>query len=317
MFELRVLTGLHQGAALPLVGEQWLIGSNDDLDLALHDIGVEPQHCRLQREDDRWILTSEEGAVLDDEGHTHPLTAVHPNSPFVLGSVWLSISPAGEAWPMVPASVQDATSHAATDQSSEGSQDRTPTRKGVSLFSRSGTVIIGILLGVVGSAWSLSQTGTSSRVPAERFEKNEQVQAKPELTKPGIQRIRLSAEETRLRLKTMLSDRLLSDITVEQMAHGLVLRGNLQDEMRPVYQRMLQRFDEQYESSAALVDQVSVGGTTLPFVIVQIMSGPQAHLVTAQGKRLYVGDELDGLRLTRIDDGRVVFDGERHYEVVW
>jgi type III secretion protein D len=154
-------------------------------------------------------------------------------------------------------------------------------------------------------------------LPAEHLEKKEQVQTKPEPTLFGIQRARLSAEEARLRLKTMLSDRLLSDITVEQMPHGLVLRGNLQEEMRPIYQRMLQRFDEQYESSAALIDQVSIGGTSLPFAIVQIMSGPQAHLVTAEGKRLYVGDELDGLRLTRIDDGRVVFDGERHYEVVW
>jgi type III secretion protein D len=317
MFELRVLTGLHQGAALPLVGEQWQIGSNDDLDLALHDMGVEPQHCRLQREGDRWIVTAEGGVVLDAEGHTHPHTVLHPNSPFVLGSVWLSISPAGEAWPMVPTAVPSAPSHAATGQPSEGSQNRVSTRKGVSLFSRSGAVVIGILLGVVGSAWSLSQTGTSSRLPTEHFEQNEQVHTKHEPATPNTQRTRLSAEEARLRLKNMLSDRLLNDITVEQMPQGLVLRGNLQDEMRPVYQRMLQRFGEQYESSAALVDQVSVGGTTLPFVIVQIMSGPQAHLVTAEGKRLYIGDELEGLRLTRIDDGRVVFDGERHYEVVW
>ena len=28
MFELRVLNGLHQGAALPLIGEQWLIGAH-------------------------------------------------------------------------------------------------------------------------------------------------------------------------------------------------------------------------------------------------------------------------------------------------
>ena len=33
MYELRVLDGLHQGAALPLFGEQWSLGANADADL--------------------------------------------------------------------------------------------------------------------------------------------------------------------------------------------------------------------------------------------------------------------------------------------
>jgi type III secretion protein D len=32
---------------------------------------------------------------------------------------------------------------------------------------------------------------------------------------------------------------------------------------------------------------------------------------------LYIGDELEGLRLTRIDDKSIQFDGDRHYEVNW
>jgi type III secretion protein D len=115
----------------------------------------------------------------------------------------------------------------------------------------------------------------------------------------------------------MLSDRLLTDVTIEQTPQGLLLQGNLQNESRLVFTRMLQRFNADYRSAVAVIDNVSAGGSSLPFAIVQIMSGPQAHLVTADGKRLYIGDELKGLRLTRIEDGRVEFEGDRHYEVSW
>jgi len=37
MFELRVLEGLNQGAALPLFGEQWSLGCHTDADLLLTD----------------------------------------------------------------------------------------------------------------------------------------------------------------------------------------------------------------------------------------------------------------------------------------
>jgi type III secretion protein D len=135
---------------------------------------------------------------------------------------------------------------------------------------------------------------------------------------PAHKRIQLSSvDEARRQLNTMLSERLLSDVNVQQTAEGLALSGNLKAESQLVYQRMLQRFKDRYESPVALIDNVTATSNGLPFTIVQIMSGPHAHLVTADGHRLYVGDELAGLRLTRINDNRIQFDGERHYEVNW
>ncbi len=99
MFELRVLNGQHQGAALPLVGEQWSIGSAEELDLALDDAGVASLHCRLQRLDERWTLNAEEGVVCDEQGNALPGLDVKLNSPFMLGPVWLCVSPAEDAWP--------------------------------------------------------------------------------------------------------------------------------------------------------------------------------------------------------------------------
>jgi type III secretion protein D len=309
MFELRVMTGLHQGAALPLVGEQWLIGANDGLDLALHDPGVEQRHCRLQREGEHWTLSAEDGTVTDNEGHAHTLTTLEPNSPFILGSVWLALCAADEPWPTLPVLSPGPAAHG-NPEPVESVARRSPVKSRVSLFNRMTLVILGALVGVVGSAWSLSYHASPSESLMSSLKTGEKAST-------GAQHPLLSAEQAKLKLKSMLSERLLNEVTVEQTPQGLILRGNLQNEARLVFKRMLQRFDDSYKSAVTVVDEVSTGGSSLPFAIVQIMSGPQAHLVTADGKRMYIGDVLNGLRLTRIDDGRVEFEGDRHYEVSW
>ncbi|SEQ11081.1 type III secretion protein D [Pseudomonas sp. NFACC02] len=322
MFELRVLTGLHQGAALPLVGEQWAIGSDAEQDLALHDPGVEQHHCRLQRQGDRWVLDAADGAVRDQEGHRHATTELTPDTAFVLGSVWLCVSAADDAWPSVPALVQ--TPPPAPEP--EPAASTPPLEKVESrarVLNRTTGIVIGVLLGIAGSAWSLTRSSTASdslavtavTQPVAPAPGQPDGQRKPAATHP---RTRLaSVDDTRRQLNTMLSDRLLSEVNVQQTPEGLALSGNLKPESQRVYQRMLQRFKDRYDSPVPLIDNVTAAGSGLPFTIVQIMSGPHAHLVTADGHRLYIGDELAGLRLTRIDDNRIQFDGERHYEVNW
>jgi type III secretion protein D len=319
MFELRVMTGLHQGAALPLVGEQWLIGADDGLDLALHDTGVAPRHCRLQRDGEAWNLTAEEGTVTDNEGHSHVLTVLQPNNPFVLGSVWLALCEAGEPWPTLPALIPSAS----TENAPESAALHAPLRSRLPFFNRITLVIMGALVGMVGSAWSLTNHATPDDTSIRKAAPSTTASALTATTATAAtaatdkQRTLLSAEDATRKLRTMLSDRLLTDVTIEQTPQGLLLQGNLQNESRLVFTRMLQRFNADYRSAVAVIDNVSAGGSSLPFAIVQIMSGPQAHLVTADGKRLYIGDELKGLRLTRIEDGRVEFEGDRHYEVSW
>ena len=328
MFELRVLTGLHQGAALPLVGEQWGIGADADQDLALHDPGVEQLHCRLQRQGEGWVLNAADGSIADEEGHLHASTLLTPNTAFVLGSVWLCVSPAQDPWPSLPAVIPQAKSEQTSQAEAPASAPLEKVESRSRFFNRTTGVVIGVLLGIAGSAWSLSRSAAPSSdamaisTPAQQLAKQEPV--RPSTTKgkttdqPASKRIRLtSVDDVKRQLNTMLSERLLSDVSVEQTPDGLALSGNLKPESQLVYQRMLQRFGDRYDTPVALIDTVAEGTSGLPFTIVQIMSGPHAHLVTADGRRLYVGDELAGLRLTRIDDNRIQFDGDRHYEVSW
>ncbi|KAA8712084.1 FHA domain-containing protein [Pseudomonas cannabina] len=328
MFELRVLNGHHQGAALPLVGEQWSIGSAQEQDLALEDSGIESLHGRLQRVDERWVLNAEEGQVCDEEGAAQTLIELTLNHPFMLGSVWLCVSPAGDEWPQVPEQVAPTP-----EPEPEPVRNTAPLQKVQSrsqkLLNRTTGIIAGLLIGVIGSAWSLTRSGPTAIDPevaqvaaltqtaAKGQEKSLSRPAAPVKEAPDT-RIRLAdTDAVRHQLNTMLSDRMLSNISVDETPEGLVLNGNAKDEALLVYQRMLQRFKDTYSSPVTVLDNVSSARNTLPFVVVQIMTGPHAHLVTADGRRVYVGDEVDGLRLSRIDEHRLQFDGERHFEVTW
>ncbi|KAA8695955.1 Type III secretion protein HrpQ [Pseudomonas caricapapayae] len=323
MFELRVLNGLHQGAALPLVGEEWSIGSAEQQDLALDDPGVESLHCRLQRLGDSWTLSAEEGAVHDEDGNARHAPDLNLNSAFMLGSVWLCVSSADDAWPSVPAVIPEQPAQPDTPRNDP------PLKKVKSRsqwLNRTTGIIAGLLVGVIGSAWSLTRPSpvTLDQGPAHIASATPAAQdkthpASEKTARPATdKRVRLSsADAVRHQLNSMLSDRLLTDVSIEETPDGLMLNGNLKEESLLVYQRMLQRFKDRYESPVTVLDNVSGKQNTLPFVVVQIMTGPHAHLVTADGRRVYVGDEVDGLRLTRIDDQHLQFDGDRHIEVTW
>ncbi|KPX46140.1 Type III secretion protein HrpQ, partial [Pseudomonas syringae pv. helianthi] len=193
-------------------------------------------------------------------------------------------------------------------------------------LNRTTGIIAGLLVGVIGSAWSLTRPSpvTLDQGPAHIASATPAAQdkthpASEKTARPATdKRVRLSsADAVRHQLNSMLSDRLLTDVSIEETPNGLMLNGNLKEESLLVYQRMLQRFKDRYESPVTVLDNVSGKQNTLPFVVVQIMTGPHAHLVTADGRRVYVGDEVDGLRLTRIDDQHLQFDGDRHIEVTW
>jgi type III secretion protein D len=317
MFELRVLSGLHQGAALPLIGEHWAIGSDAEQDLALHDPGVAQAHCQLRREGERWVLEGAEGEIRDQEGHRHQATELAPDVTFVLGSVWLCLSAAEDPWPTLPAVVAPPViEQPSPEPQPEPVVSSPPLEKVASrsrLLNRTTGIVVGVLLGIAGSAWSLTRSSPPQPVAA-----GIPASASTQAAEPVHKRIRLAnVEDTRRQLSTMLSDRLLGDVNVQQTAEGLKLSGNLNGESQQVYQRMLRRFKERYDTPVPLIDEVTASSNGLPFTIVQIMSGPHAHLVTADGHRLYIGDELAGLRLTRIDDNRIQFEGDRHYEVNW
>ena len=112
--------------------------------------------------------------------------------------------------------------------------------------------------------------------------------------------------------------RLSRPLAATQVSNGqVVLDGDVSQDDVELVARMLNRFGEQYDNAIPVISRVRARDGALPFKIVQIVGGPNAHVVLEEGSRLFIGDEVDGLRLVLIDNSKVVFDGVQRYEVRW
>ncbi len=303
MYELRVLNGLHRGAALPLIGEHWLLGSDEQHDLLLQDPGIARRHCRLTRDGELWRLEAEDGSLTDPQGQAcDTLAALAPEQTFQLGTVQLTIMASEAQWPaVVEPAAADAPQPSADADAEPAPAAAAPRGKRPALHKR--LAIAGVVVTLAGSAWALSTPAPVSapRAPAQ-----------------APQTKALNAAQSVEKLRSMLRERELHEaVHVVSTAQGVELQGALTPEQMALYRRMLERFTQQHRSEVAVLDQAKPFGRQLPFEIVQITSGARAHVVLSDNRRLFLGDEVDGLRLTKIDSSHIEFDGDEHYEVKW
>lgn len=299
MFELRVLDGLHQGAALPLFGERWSIGADPDADLSLYDPGIAERHVWLRLADGQWSLQAEQGLVQNIDGQLVAQIGDLPlNVPFSIGHIRLCVTRADQPWPKAPvASAQQASPlNEVPPTLTLSSISRTQQKRLISL------VVVGA---VIITAIGIASTG-------ER-------QAQASLMPPVIRKHELgSPYEVRQQLLKMLGERELGHRISLQVINGQVtLNGDVSRDDVELVSRMLSRFGEQFDTPVPVLSRVSELSGELPFKILQIVGGPNGHVVLDQGSRLFVGDEVEGLRLVLIDNTKVVFDGVQRFEVRW
>ncbi|QOQ73803.1 type III secretion protein [Pseudomonas poae] len=297
MFELRVLNGLRQGAALPLFGEQWSIGAHPDADLMLNDPGIAEQHARLRLIGSNWSVQAEAGLLHDHEGQVlAQIASLVLNLPFSVGAIRLCVTLADQPWPETPAPASPSRPAEAPRVLQLSSISQTQQKRLISAV-----LVVAIVLVVVG----LASTG-------ER-------QAQASLMPPAVVKHELASPfEVRQQLLKMLSERELSKRVSLQVINGQVaLSGEVSQDDVELVSRMLNRFGELFDSAVPVISRVRVRDGTLPFKIVQIVGGPNGHVVLEEGSRLFVGDEVDGLRLVLIDNSKVVFDGAQRFEVRW
>ena len=312
MFELRVLTGLHRGAALPLSGGQWRIGSSAEAELALYDPGIEAEHCLLERQDESWSLSSCQGPLSDSEGHrVSQIAPLQPDTVFALGGVWLTLVSANSEWPADDESettqieAPDAFDESATQAESAEVVASPEDRSSIAKPSRSwsGLLILGTSLALTAATvgWILIGEAAIEQPPGKQATK----------PVPSL----MEGKETLLR---MIKDRELHDrLTLTEENSSLVLQGRLKKTERALVERMLAHFDRQYAGALKVIDRTTPLISALPFAIAQINGGHSAHIVTASGRRIFVGDEIDGLRLIALDDKRIEFGGAQRIEVTW
>ena len=291
LFELRVLSGLHEGAALPLFGECWSIGAHQDADLELYDPGVAARHARLHGMAGRWTVQAQEGLLQDDAGTVRAQIAdLAPGRAFAIGGIRLCVADTQSAWLDKPA---DAVAQPGAPIPAGSKSKSKWLAPGV-------LVLVPILMAL---AWQ-----PMGSVPA----------LTPQPSPASNKRQLETAAQVHQQLLKMLIERDLGNtVRLQVAADRITLGGEVGQDSLALVSRMLERFEVQFETPVAIINQVQQASTVLPFRIVQIIGGPKAHVVLADGRRLFFGDEVQGLRLTAIDNRRVLFEGRQRHEVNW
>jgi len=289
LFELRVLSGLHEGAALPLFGECWSIGADQDADLELYDPGVAARHARLHGMAGRWTVQAQEGLLQDDTGTVRAQIAdLAPGRAFAIGGIRLCVADTQSAW--------------LDERADAVAQPGAPVTAG----SKSKWLAPGILVLVpilMALAWQ--PMGTAPALAP---------QPSPASNK---RQLATTAQVHQQLLKMLIERDLGNTVRLQVAADRITLGGEVGQDSLALVSRMLERFEVQFETPVAIVNQVQQTSTVLPFRIGQIIGGPKAHVVLADGRRLFFGDEVQGLRLTAIDNRRVLFEGRQRHEVNW
>lgn len=290
LYELRVLDGQHQGAALPLFGEQWWIGATDEADLALYDPGIAVRHAQLRCVADCWSVQAQEGLLHDGAGQTQArITDLGIDTPFAVGNVRLYVALADQPWPQEPAPAAPALI-------------RTPPPGAPALQQKRlvGLLGLGALL-TLALGLALTDDPQASLMGATEH-------------KPALD----SAYEVRQQLLKMLGERELGDRLALEVVNGqVVISGVANADEVGLVSRMLNRFREQFDTPVPVISRVREQSRQLPFRIVQIVGGTNGHVVLDEGRRVFLGDEVDGVRLISIEPNKVVFDGQQRYEVGW
>lgn len=299
MFELRVLDGLHQGAALPLFGEQWSIGAHAEADLVLSDPGIAERHALLRLAGSTWSVQAQAGLLQDaKEQVVAQITQLALGEQFAVGVIRLYVALADQPWPKAPVPATPAKLMA-----KETPMTLKLSALGPSQQKRliSVVLVVAVIIMLVGIASTGERDPQASLMPT--------VPQKTELASPF---------EVRQQLLNMLSERDLSQRVSLQVINGQVaLNGDVSEEDLALVTRMLDRFGELFDSVVPVISRVRARDNELPFKIVQIIGGANGHVVLEDGTRLYVGDQVDDLRLVMIDNSKVVFEGAQRYEVRW
>lgn len=109
MLELRILTGLHRGAALPLEGDTIGIGSATDNDIVLLDPGMPEYAGTLARDDASHWRYRPGGAPQAGHGSAAQAAPLRNDIPLINGARWfagpvlLGSDDEGSPWPVEPA----------------------------------------------------------------------------------------------------------------------------------------------------------------------------------------------------------------------
>jgi type III secretion protein D len=298
--ELRILSGLHRGAAMeieaPGEGEGMTIGASPggDMDVLLADAGIARRHCRLQAHANRWHLEPLQGKVFDAQGRE--LTAATPverGQSFRVGDVWIGFFDEADPWQEPPAAVPPPSAPARYPRLNA------PVAAAVALCA----------LGIPAAWFATTAWGKVQQLAAQE---ESAAQAAVEVPEVPVSPAKLAEEFTRALAERELKERLDLQLDAQQWE----IRGSLDADERQRFERLLVRFTESRKPAFPIKVSLVSPAELLPFKVVEVISGKGASIVTDAGERVHVGDVHQGWKLLSVDAGKVAFQGRQRVEVV-
>ncbi|WP_171013999.1 FHA domain-containing protein [Chitinivorax sp. B] len=309
MLELRILNGLHRGAALVLGDTALVLGSGRSADIMLLDPGVTEQHLQLVPVPDGWVLRPQDGQIHRQNG-TRVTTdeLLLAGMRYEISGLWLAFDAPDQAWP-------DALPVVAIPDSQPVRQNARRPRRYMTWL----VVAVGCFAAAAWGAaakWALTET-ESAPVPSAMLPPQPDQPMLPTAVSPAPAK-HTDVEQLSRELHAALRARDLdSKVAIERQPNGLLMSGDLNRDEAASLERLLVKFDESFKPAIEIKALVTPAAKLLPFRIVQVNGGPHASVVTANGDRLYPGDMLAGYRLVEINGGKLRFDGKRALEIVW
>jgi type III secretion protein D len=128
----------------------------------------------------------------------------------------------------------------------------------------------------------------------------------------------LPPEELRTAFRKRLSDAdLLKRFDLTLLDEHWSMQAALDDDEAARFERILTAFVKAHNITFPVNAKIGNAESMLPFKIRQVISGVNASIVTQDGERMYIGDELKGVRLVTIDSSILTFAGKRKIQVKW
>lgn len=330
MFELRILSGLHRGATLPLSEEALSLGASDEADVVLLDEGIKLRHASLSKTENGWLLSQEDGGVFSAASQVaHTLLDLDAGDFARIGPVWIVIVAQDSAWENPPAMPPDedrmlvdqladtladpqtetiagalpgepsVATEAAALAASDGRSGRQRQFKRVLLLALGSSVVLSAAAAYAMSAKTSQSPGAGlqAALPAAAA---------------------LSPEQLRKAFKKRLADAdLLRHMELQLEEQAWNIQADLDEEQGRRFERILKTFLLEHKIVFPVHAKLLSAEELLPFKIRQVISGANASVVTHDGQRLFVGEELHGVRLLAIQDNRLTFAGKRKIEMSW
>lgn len=290
--ELRVLAGLHAGAALPIGLEDVLLGSDETCDVILLDPEVLPRHLRLRADAGRWLAEPEAAAPVRDR-HGAALAAGAPvplDQPIQLGQTWIVLCAASAPWeedavPAAPPAAADAVASAAPAAPPQR------WRWALGLLSAFGLLLALTLLLWPDPAPPAPPPAATAPAEADSIEREA--------------------------VRVLRAHGLAAVVGMVYETGHLTLEAQLDDDETRRFHSAVAMLRSYFGKTVKIDIKLSTLNRSLPFAVSEIVTGPAAHIRLADGTILYPGETAGGYRLLAIRPGKLLFSGKREIELPW